>query len=163
MVRKVIIFVLAIGAVTGGYFMGRGIMERGWRAQPSPSSRAPSLALRSLVTTSSASAFPSKARPGARARRTSPSSSSPTSSARSAAASCRRWTRSGEGLPGKVRIFFQHNPLPFHTDAPLAAEAAMAAEEQGKFWEMHDKLFANQQNLDAPDLEKYAAGARAST
>jgi protein-disulfide isomerase len=37
-----------------------------------------------------------------------------------------------------------------------AAEAAMAANEQGKFWEMHDKLFANQQALDRPSLEKYA-------
>ena len=32
----------------------------------------------------------------------------------------------------------------------------MAAHEQGKFWEMHDKLFANQQALDRADLEKYA-------
>jgi len=32
----------------------------------------------------------------------------------------------------------------------------MAANEQGKFWEMHAKLFANQQNLDAASLEKYA-------
>ena len=56
----------------------------------------------------------------------------------------------------KVRIFFRHNPLPFHADAPLASEAAIAAEAQGKFWEMHDKLFANQQNLKRPDLEKYA-------
>jgi protein-disulfide isomerase len=56
----------------------------------------------------------------------------------------------------KVRVFFRHNPLPFHADAPLASEAAIAAEQQGKFWEMHDKLFANQQNLKRPDLEKYA-------
>ena len=32
----------------------------------------------------------------------------------------------------------------------------MAAGEQGKFWEMHDKLFGNQQALNRPDLEKYA-------
>jgi len=32
----------------------------------------------------------------------------------------------------------------------------MAANEQGKFWEYHDKLFANQQALDRPSLEKYA-------
>jgi protein-disulfide isomerase len=57
---------------------------------------------------------------------------------------------------GKVRLFFRHNPLPFHADAPLAAQASLAAEAQGKFWEMHDKLFANQQNLKQPDLEKYA-------
>jgi protein-disulfide isomerase len=58
--------------------------------------------------------------------------------------------------PNQVRIFFRHNPLPFHQNAPLAAEAAVAAEAQGKFWEMHDKLFANQQGLQRADLEKYA-------
>jgi protein-disulfide isomerase len=56
----------------------------------------------------------------------------------------------------KVRIVFKHNPLPFHQKAPLASEAALAAGEQGKFWEMHDKLFANMQKLDRPDLEQYA-------
>ena len=56
----------------------------------------------------------------------------------------------------EVRVFFRHNPLPFHQDAPLASEAALAAEAQGKFWQMHDKLFANQQNIKRPDLEKYA-------
>jgi protein-disulfide isomerase len=58
--------------------------------------------------------------------------------------------------PTQVRIFFRHNPLPFHPDAPLAAEAAVAAEQQGKFWQMHDKMFANQQAIKRPDLEKYA-------
>jgi protein-disulfide isomerase len=56
----------------------------------------------------------------------------------------------------QVKIYFRHNPLPMHPDAPLASEAAVAAEAQGKFWQMHDKLFANQQNLKRPDLEKYA-------
>jgi protein-disulfide isomerase len=37
-----------------------------------------------------------------------------------------------------------------------AAEAAMAANAQGKFWQMHDKLFANQQALDRPAIDKYA-------
>ena len=37
-----------------------------------------------------------------------------------------------------------------------AAECTMAAHAQGKFWEMHDKLFANQQALDRPALERYA-------
>src|SRR5579871_379368 len=55
-----------------------------------------------------------------------------------------------------VRIVFRHNPLPFHPNAQPAAEAAVAAADQGKFWEMHDKLFANQQNLTRPDFEKYA-------
>jgi protein-disulfide isomerase len=37
-----------------------------------------------------------------------------------------------------------------------AAEAAMAANAQGKFWQMHDKLFGNQQALDRPSIDKYA-------
>src|SRR5207302_9395356 len=57
---------------------------------------------------------------------------------------------------GKLRIAFKQLPLPFHNNAHLAAEAALAANEQGKFWQMHDKLFANQQALDRPSLEKYA-------
>ncbi len=57
---------------------------------------------------------------------------------------------------GKVKIAFRNLPLPFHDKAHLAAEAALAANEQGKFWAMHDKLFANQQALDRPALEKYA-------
>jgi protein-disulfide isomerase len=56
----------------------------------------------------------------------------------------------------KVRIAFKHLPLPFHNNAQIAAEASMAAHEQGKFWEYHDKLFANQQQLDRPSLERYA-------
>ncbi|HEX3905569.1 MAG TPA: thioredoxin domain-containing protein [Polyangia bacterium] len=57
---------------------------------------------------------------------------------------------------GKLRIAFKQFPLPFHDKAHLAAEAALAANEQGKFWQMHDKMFANQQALDRPSLEKYA-------
>src|SRR5450432_1851087 len=56
----------------------------------------------------------------------------------------------------KVRIVFKQLPLPFHDKAELAAEASLAAHDQGKFWEYHDKLFANQQALDRPALEKYA-------
>jgi protein-disulfide isomerase len=57
---------------------------------------------------------------------------------------------------GKVKIAFRNLPLPFHDKAHLAAEAALAAHEQGKFWQMHDKLFENQQALDRPALDKYA-------
>ncbi|MCP3103345.1 thioredoxin domain-containing protein [Myxococcus sp. K15C18031901] len=56
-----------------------------------------------------------------------------------------------------VRVVFRHQPLPFHGSAKLAAEASEAAHEQGRFWEMHDKLFANQKALDRASLEKYAA------
>jgi protein-disulfide isomerase len=55
-----------------------------------------------------------------------------------------------------VRIVFRHNPLPFHADAALAAEAAVAAEWQGKFWEMHDALFAHQADLGRGGLEARA-------
>ena len=58
--------------------------------------------------------------------------------------------------PNDVRILFRHNPLPFHDNAALAAEAAVAAEMQGKFWEMHDKLFADQNDLERPALERHA-------
>ncbi|WP_240487069.1 DsbA family protein [Hyalangium minutum] len=61
-----------------------------------------------------------------------------------------------EEYKGKVRVAFKHQPLPRHPNAKLAAVASMAAHEQGKFWEMHDKLFANQTALDRPALEKYA-------
>lgn len=61
-----------------------------------------------------------------------------------------------EQYKGKVRIAFKHLPLSFHDKAQIAAEASMAAHEQGKFWQYHDKLFENQQALDRPSLEKYA-------
>ena len=48
-------------------------------------------------------------------------------------------------------------PPDMHPHAALAAEASMAAQEQGKFWEYHDKLFANQHALDRASLSQYAA------
>jgi protein-disulfide isomerase len=46
--------------------------------------------------------------------------------------------------PTQVRFAFKHYPLPMHKESPLAHEAALAAGDQGKFWEMHDLLFATQ-------------------
>ena len=43
-----------------------------------------------------------------------------------------------------------------HKFAMGAALASEAARSQGKFWEFHDKLFADQQKLDVPDLKQYA-------
>ncbi len=57
---------------------------------------------------------------------------------------------------GDVRLAVKMNPLSFHKFAPLAAQAALAAHEQGKYFEMHDKLFDNQQSLGRESLEKYA-------
>lgn len=48
------------------------------------------------------------------------------------------------------------NPLPFHQNAMPAAEAAMAAHAQGKFWEMYDKLFENTQSLNRETFERIA-------
>ena len=62
-----------------------------------------------------------------------------------------------EEYKGKVRVVWRDLPLPFHNNAMPAAIAARAAGEQGKFWEMHKKLFENQQALDRPALEKYAS------
>jgi len=64
-----------------------------------------------------------------------------------------------EKYPDDVRIYFRHNPLPFHSDAALAAQAARAAQEQNKFWLMHDLLFAHQESLKRTDLEAYATSA----
>jgi len=59
--------------------------------------------------------------------------------------------------PRDVRLAFRHFPLAFHRHAMGAAEAAMAAHAQGKFWEMHRRLFENQNALGRADLERYAA------
>jgi protein-disulfide isomerase len=58
--------------------------------------------------------------------------------------------------PDKVRLIFKNHPLAFHDNARDAAEAALAAGEQGKFWEMHDRLFRGQDHLDRPALEAHA-------
>ncbi len=55
--------------------------------------------------------------------------------------------------PGALRVVWKHEPLPFHPNARPAAEAAEAAREQGKFWPMHDKLFASQSSLSAATYE----------
>lgn len=57
---------------------------------------------------------------------------------------------------GKVRVVFRNYPLPMHTLAPKAGEAALCADDQGKFWEMHDELFSHQQELSVADLKKHA-------
>jgi protein-disulfide isomerase len=53
---------------------------------------------------------------------------------------------------GKVKYFYRDLPLPMHARALPAARAARCAGEQGKFWEMHDSLFAKQNALSAPAL-----------
>ena len=52
---------------------------------------------------------------------------------------------------------YREYPLPNHQNARPASEAGQCANEQGKFWPYHDRLFANQQKLGAGDLKKHAA------
>lgn len=49
---------------------------------------------------------------------------------------------------GKIKLAYKQLPLPFHEHAKPAALASIAANNQGKFWEFHDELFKNQQNLN---------------
>ena len=65
-------------------------------------------------------------------------------------------TQVRQAFPKDVQVVFKHSPLPIHPRAPLAHEAAVEAGRQGRFWEMHDLLFANQGRLDEPQLVDYA-------
>ena len=58
--------------------------------------------------------------------------------------------------PKAVKFVYKEFPLPMHQNAMNAARAAVAAKRQGKFWEMHDKLFANQRELQLEKLKEYA-------
>ena len=57
---------------------------------------------------------------------------------------------------GRLKLIFLHYPLDGHEHAVPAARAAVAAGAQGKFWEMHDLLFENQNALESEDFERYA-------
>jgi protein-disulfide isomerase len=58
--------------------------------------------------------------------------------------------------PGKVRLVYRDYPLPGHPLAPKAAEAAHCAGDQGKYWQMHDRLFAAGGKLEVESLKGYA-------
>jgi protein-disulfide isomerase len=57
----------------------------------------------------------------------------------------------------KIKFVYRHYPLPNHPNARPAAEAAACAETQGKFWEYHDRLFADPSKLATADLKAHAA------
>ncbi len=58
---------------------------------------------------------------------------------------------------GRVRLVFKNYPLSGHEHAMEAARASFAADNQGKFWEMHDVLFERQTALETADIDRYAA------
>jgi protein-disulfide isomerase len=55
-----------------------------------------------------------------------------------------------------MKHVFMDFPLPMHSNAMKTSEAGLCSGDQGKFWDMHDKLFANQQALKPEDLIKNA-------
>lgn len=62
-----------------------------------------------------------------------------------------------EEYGGQVKLIYKNYPISkLHPEAREAAAAAVAAGKQGKFWPMHDRLFANQDKLTGADLEGYA-------
>lgn len=64
-------------------------------------------------------------------------------------------------LGSRLRFVFRHFPLAeIHPRADAAAQAAEAAALQGRFWEMHDRLYQNQQKLSDDDLVEHAAALR---
>jgi RNA polymerase sigma factor (sigma-70 family) len=73
---------------------------------------------------------------------------------------CQRASQSIDALltahAGNVRYQVIHRPLPIHPRASYALRAALAAGQQGRFWQMHELLFANQTALEATDIDGYA-------
>jgi protein-disulfide isomerase len=57
----------------------------------------------------------------------------------------------------KVRLVFRQYPLPMHPNAQKAAEASLCANDQGKFWQLHDAMFSNQNALGVDQLKAKAA------
>jgi len=62
-----------------------------------------------------------------------------------------------ENYPNEVKFVFRHFPLlKVHQKAHKAAEASLAAAQEGKFWEMHNELFANRHSLGIISLKSHA-------
>jgi protein-disulfide isomerase len=59
--------------------------------------------------------------------------------------------------PKNVRLVFKQYPLDTHSQAEMAAEAALSAQAQGKFWEMHDKMYANFRLINRQRVMLWAA------
>lgn len=66
--------------------------------------------------------------------------------------------RVADEFDGRVRLEFRHFPLDFHANAEPAARLAVCAAEQGRFWELHDAMFAEQSQLSRGALLARAGG-----
>ena len=55
-----------------------------------------------------------------------------------------------------MKLIFKQFPLDFHSQAFKAAEASLAAHAQGKFWPLHDKMFANYRQISPDNILKWA-------
>jgi protein-disulfide isomerase len=65
-----------------------------------------------------------------------------------------------EKNPKTVKIVFKNFPIRSHRFAVSAALAALAADRQGKFWEFHDELFKNHNQLDEEKFQQIADGLK---
>jgi protein-disulfide isomerase len=61
-----------------------------------------------------------------------------------------------KAYPKQVKLIFKQFPLDTHSQAAQAAAAAIAAHQQGKFWPMHDALFASRRDLSRPTILAFA-------
>jgi protein-disulfide isomerase len=62
-----------------------------------------------------------------------------------------------KSYPNDIRLVYKQFPLPSHPHAKMAAAAALAAQAQGKFWPMHDKLFAHHASLSPETISAIAS------
>lgn len=68
-----------------------------------------------------------------------------------------------KAYPNDVKLVFKQFPLDIHSQAALAAAAAMAAHKQGKFWQMHDAMFADRTHLTRQNILAMAGNAGLDT
>ena len=61
-----------------------------------------------------------------------------------------------EEYPGKIKLVLKNYPYRYRDYSHLAAEALLAAGDQGKYWEMHDIMIKNSPTLDRDSLIRYA-------
>ncbi len=63
-----------------------------------------------------------------------------------------------KAYPNDVKLIFKQYPLDSHPQAQISAQAALAAHQQGKFWPMHDVMFANRPSLSRRSILGWAGG-----